>query len=169
MCIVYHSNCRWSQHNESLWRTAHTISIPPYPHRIFLTNLGILSYLLLENFTTHFQMHRHINGILDLFHMWAIFTLSCRLAGHCVILCVCSLFSDDFSATHTIQSRMRWWGTWIIKWKGFGKKRSWSNFKVLSRHSPAGTEKLRYKWGKFIKIATDLGVWSQAYYFNKVM
>jgi hypothetical protein len=25
-------------------------------------------------------------------------------------------------------------------WKGFGKKRSWLNFKVLSPHSPGGTE-----------------------------
>jgi hypothetical protein len=26
----------------------------------------------------------------------------------------------------------------IMNWKGFGRKQSWPNFKVLSRHSPAG-------------------------------
>jgi hypothetical protein len=30
---------------------------------------------------------------------------------------------------------------WIIMtWKGFGKKRSWPNLKILSRHSPGDTE-----------------------------
>jgi hypothetical protein len=29
----------------------------------------------------------------------------------------------------------------MTNWKGFGRKRSWPNFKVLSRHSPGGTEK----------------------------
>jgi hypothetical protein len=28
----------------------------------------------------------------------------------------------------------------MINWKGFGRKWSWPNFKVLSRHSPGGTE-----------------------------
>jgi hypothetical protein len=28
----------------------------------------------------------------------------------------------------------------MISWKGFGRKRSRPNFKVLSRHSPRGTE-----------------------------
>jgi hypothetical protein len=28
----------------------------------------------------------------------------------------------------------------MMKWKGFGRKRSRPNFKVLSRHSPGGTE-----------------------------
>jgi hypothetical protein len=27
-----------------------------------------------------------------------------------------------------------------MSWKGFGRKRLWPNFKVLSRHSPEGTE-----------------------------
>jgi hypothetical protein len=26
-----------------------------------------------------------------------------------------------------------------MNWKGFGRKRSWTNFKVLSRHSTGGT------------------------------
>jgi hypothetical protein len=26
----------------------------------------------------------------------------------------------------------------MMNWKGFGKNRSWPNFKVLSRHSPGG-------------------------------
>jgi hypothetical protein len=29
----------------------------------------------------------------------------------------------------------------MTNWKGFGVKRSWPNFNVLSRHSPGGTEK----------------------------
>jgi hypothetical protein len=29
----------------------------------------------------------------------------------------------------------------MMNWKGFGRKWSWPNFTVLSRHSPAGTEK----------------------------
>jgi hypothetical protein len=29
----------------------------------------------------------------------------------------------------------------MMNWKVFGRKRSWPNFKVLSRNSPAGTEK----------------------------
>jgi hypothetical protein len=28
-----------------------------------------------------------------------------------------------------------------INWKGYGRKWVWPNFKVLSRHSPGGTEK----------------------------
>jgi hypothetical protein len=28
----------------------------------------------------------------------------------------------------------------VMNWKGFGIKRSWPNFKVLSRLSPGGTE-----------------------------
>jgi hypothetical protein len=28
----------------------------------------------------------------------------------------------------------------MMNWKGFGRKRSWHNFKVLSQHSPGGTE-----------------------------
>jgi hypothetical protein len=28
----------------------------------------------------------------------------------------------------------------VMNWKGFGKNRSWPNFKVLSRHSPGETE-----------------------------
>jgi hypothetical protein len=28
----------------------------------------------------------------------------------------------------------------IMNWKGFGRKRSWPYFKVLSRHSPGGTK-----------------------------
>jgi hypothetical protein len=28
----------------------------------------------------------------------------------------------------------------MMYWKGFGRKRSWLNFKVLFRHSPGGTE-----------------------------
>jgi hypothetical protein len=28
----------------------------------------------------------------------------------------------------------------MANWKGFGGKRSWPNFKVLSRHSPGGAE-----------------------------
>jgi hypothetical protein len=27
-----------------------------------------------------------------------------------------------------------------MSWKGFGRKRPWPNFKVLSHHSPGGTE-----------------------------
>jgi hypothetical protein len=30
----------------------------------------------------------------------------------------------------------------IMNWKGFGRKLSWPNFKVLFRHSPGGTEKI---------------------------
>jgi hypothetical protein len=29
----------------------------------------------------------------------------------------------------------------MMNWKGFGRRRSWPNFNVLSRHSPGGTEK----------------------------
>jgi hypothetical protein len=45
------------------------------------------------------------------------------------------LFYDAFSAT-------RWQGDMrkMMNWKGFGRKRSWPNFKVLSRHSPGRTE-----------------------------
>jgi hypothetical protein len=28
----------------------------------------------------------------------------------------------------------------MMNWKGFGRKQWWNNFKVLSRHSPGGTE-----------------------------
>jgi len=28
----------------------------------------------------------------------------------------------------------------MMNWKGFGRKRSWPNFKVLSWHLPGGTE-----------------------------
>jgi len=28
----------------------------------------------------------------------------------------------------------------MVNWKGFGRKRWWPNFKILSRHSPEGTE-----------------------------
>jgi hypothetical protein len=28
----------------------------------------------------------------------------------------------------------------MMNWKGFGRKWSWPNFKLLSRHFPAGTE-----------------------------
>jgi hypothetical protein len=28
----------------------------------------------------------------------------------------------------------------MMNWIGFGRKPSWPNFKVLSRHSPGGTE-----------------------------
>jgi hypothetical protein len=28
----------------------------------------------------------------------------------------------------------------MINWKGFGRKRSWANFKVLSRNSPGVTK-----------------------------
>jgi hypothetical protein len=28
----------------------------------------------------------------------------------------------------------------MMNWKGCGRKRSWPNFKVLSRHLPGGTE-----------------------------
>jgi hypothetical protein len=28
----------------------------------------------------------------------------------------------------------------MMNWKSFGRKRSWANFKVLSRHSPGGAE-----------------------------
>jgi hypothetical protein len=28
----------------------------------------------------------------------------------------------------------------MMNWKGFGKKQSWLNFKVLSQHLPQGTE-----------------------------
>jgi hypothetical protein len=28
----------------------------------------------------------------------------------------------------------------MMNWKGFGRKRPWPNSKVLSRHSPGGTE-----------------------------
>jgi hypothetical protein len=28
----------------------------------------------------------------------------------------------------------------MMNWKGFDRKRSWPNFKGLSRHSPGGTE-----------------------------
>jgi hypothetical protein len=38
----------------------------------------------------------------------------------------------------------------MINWKGFGRKQSWPNFKVLSRHLPGGTEedhkKLQLGW-----------------------
>jgi hypothetical protein len=34
---------------------------------------------------------------------------------------------------------------WMMNWKGVGRKRSWPNFKVLSRHSPRGTEKNQEK------------------------
>jgi hypothetical protein len=29
----------------------------------------------------------------------------------------------------------------MMNWKGFGRKRSWPDFKVLSQQSPGGTEK----------------------------
>jgi hypothetical protein len=29
----------------------------------------------------------------------------------------------------------------MMNWKGFGRKQSWTNFKVLSQHLPGGTEK----------------------------
>jgi hypothetical protein len=29
----------------------------------------------------------------------------------------------------------------MMNWTGFGRKRSWPNCKVLSRHSPGGNEK----------------------------
>jgi hypothetical protein len=32
-----------------------------------------------------------------------------------------------------------------MNWKGFGMKRSWLNFKVLSRHAPGGTEETHGK------------------------
>jgi hypothetical protein len=28
----------------------------------------------------------------------------------------------------------------MVNWKGFGRKRSWPNFKILSQHLPGGTE-----------------------------
>jgi hypothetical protein len=43
-------------------------------------------------------------------------------------LIACSLFNDNCSVTI------------MMNWKGFGRKRSWPNFKVLSRHSHGGTE-----------------------------
>jgi hypothetical protein len=30
----------------------------------------------------------------------------------------------------------------MMNWIGFGTKRPWPNFKVLSRHSPGGTEEI---------------------------
>jgi hypothetical protein len=37
---------------------------------------------------------------------------------------------------------IKWKGDkWMMNWKGFGRKQLWSNFKVLSWHSPGGTEK----------------------------
>lgn len=44
----------------------------------------------------------------------------------------------------------------MMNWKGFGKKLSWPNFKVISRNLPGGTEKnhkksqdIRYPGPKF--------------------
>jgi hypothetical protein len=51
-------------------------------------------------------------------------------------LLVSSLFNDAFSVTRLYKD-----GKSMIKnWKGFGRKRSWPNFKVLSRQSPGGNE-----------------------------
>jgi hypothetical protein len=33
----------------------------------------------------------------------------------------------------------------MMIWEGFGRKRSWPNFKVLFRHSPGGKEKIQKK------------------------
>jgi hypothetical protein len=33
----------------------------------------------------------------------------------------------------------------MMNWKGFGRKWSWSNFKVLSQHSPGGIEETHDK------------------------
>jgi hypothetical protein len=41
----------------------------------------------------------------------------------------------------------------MINWKGFDRKRSWPNFKILSRHSPGRTEENR----KTIRIAGRWG------------
>jgi hypothetical protein len=49
-----------------------------------------------------------------------------------------SLFNDAFSVTrlHSVDDN-----SYVNdELKGLGKKRSWTNFKVLSRYSPGGTE-----------------------------
>jgi hypothetical protein len=51
---------------------------------------------------------------------------------------VCSLFDNAFSVAQILNCRVK--GRWKINWKGSGSKRSWPNFKVLSRHSPEETE-----------------------------
>jgi hypothetical protein len=33
----------------------------------------------------------------------------------------------------------------MMNWKGFGRKRSWPNFNLLSRHSTGGTEENQEK------------------------
>jgi len=47
-----------------------------------------------------------------------------------------SLFYDAFSVPklHSVDDRV------MMKWKGFDRKRTWPNLKVLSRNSPGGTE-----------------------------
>jgi hypothetical protein len=43
----------------------------------------------------------------------------------------------------------------MMNWRGFGRKRSWPNFKALSRNSPGGTEKKARKTS--IRIAGHRG------------
>jgi hypothetical protein len=43
----------------------------------------------------------------------------------------------------------------MMNWKGFGRKRPWPDFKVLSRNSPGGTEEKNEK--TLIRIAGRLG------------
>jgi hypothetical protein len=45
----------------------------------------------------------------------------------------------------------------MVNWKGCGRKRSWPNFKILSRHSPGRTEenhktiRIAGRWGRDLK------------------
>jgi hypothetical protein len=56
------------------------------------------------------------------------------------ILFVYSLFNDVISTTQTMY-RLTKGDKWMMNLNGRGRKRSWRNFKVLSRHLSGGTEK----------------------------
>jgi hypothetical protein len=63
-------------------------------------------------------------------------------AGHVAHMSwlVGSLFYDAFSVARLIsvdEMVVKWL---MMNWKGSGRKRSWPNFKVLSRNSPGGIE-----------------------------
>jgi hypothetical protein len=46
---------------------------------------------------------------------------------------------------------VKWKGNkWIMSWKEFGRKQSWPNFKVLSRHLPRETYELEGIWKEVV-------------------
>jgi hypothetical protein len=50
-------------------------------------------------------------------------------------------FCNNSSVTKTIYNNSGWWDDErMMNWKGFGRKWTWHNFQVLSRHSPRGTK-----------------------------